>query len=688
MKIDKKIRLLPWQEPWRNANERIHFTVTLQWPVVDHERLLVADFRRNTDHKMWRQAGKDFRLILSKKEDGARILYKGDRCVKRHTLTRALDGFGTFPAGCYPEISERDEAALRKWLGTRGASMNHFIPELSSWVDSAIDREVQAEEDARGEIRDEDVKLCPEGIPEGLVDYIRREMLPEDKVLLYKKGNVRGRCFLCGEQVRAVRTQRFRQNEPTNCPNCGQRVMAYLETSDRFKVDYVQNVATIQTAADGKTVFIRHWHIIRDKTAQWEDIGAQLQEVARYAIRGEKTAKWQCERKENWYMNTWRTSLSYWERMRNVTESYDGSYEFYLPPNWKELLQGTSLRYIDLEGYMEPPGKTYTYRNVIRFCIDWARYPAVEKLWKAGYKTLIHNKISGISKDYRSAIRWGADTIGAACGFALRYLKAKPAGEWDVFSLKRTKDLAEEVKAGHITDAEMQELIRTDTDIQHIHIAMGHASIHKILKYLDGQIEKERQKRQKEVEAARKQNRYCESYRASETTGTYRDYLRECVELALDLDDKAVLFPKDLRAAHARATAQVRYKANEEKQAAFEKQRAKLMRMCFEADGLMIRPASDAKELIAEGAYLNHCVGGYADRMADGKLAIFLIRRTEEPDVPYYTLEWNDNRIIQCRTKGNRDYINCPEVLVFVQAWRDWVLAGCRKRKKKAAKAA
>ena len=45
---------------------------------------------------------------------------------------------------------------------------------------------------------DEDYRLCPEALPEGLIDYIRREVLPEDKVIIYKKGNVHGTCSVCG----------------------------------------------------------------------------------------------------------------------------------------------------------------------------------------------------------------------------------------------------------------------------------------------------------------------------------------------------------------------------------------------------------------------------------------------------------------------------------------------------------
>ncbi len=56
----------------------------------------------------------------------------------------------------------------------------------------------------------------------------------------------------------------------------------------------------------------------------------------------------------------------------------------------------------------------------------------------------------------------------------------------------------------------------------------------------------------------------------------------------------------------------------------------------------MIRPCADENELIAEGKALHHCVANYAQDHAEGKTAIFFIRKTSAPDEPFYTLEFDE----------------------------------------------
>ena len=683
MKVSKQVKDLPWLECQPLVNERIHFSVLFRWPVVDHERLLCIDFQRNKAFKAYFSPGNDFRVVLSKKNETVRVLYKGERIAKRIPLNALLHGFGTRAESCYPEISKKDEAALKQWLGLRADSNNHYMPELEQWISAAIDREALAERDARGELRDEDVDLCPDELPAGIIEYIREEVLPSDHVLLYKKGNVRGRCFLCGEAVRANSYQRFRQSEHTTCPNCGQRVVAYLESSDRFKVDYVDNIAAMQIGTDGKTVFFRQWHLVRDVTAQWENIGEQLVEIARYAIRGDKVAKWQMEFKHSYFMNTWRESSSRWCRVQDISKTYDGTYQFYLPADWRQQLAGTSLRYIELEQYYNSKPHYYAHRNIIRFAFDWARYPAMEKLWKAGYEELVHQKIFGLGRDYRNTIRWRADSIAAAVGFSIRWLKIRDPAKWDMFKLKRTQQLLGELDRGYVKEAELYMIESSDVEIDHIRLALGHASVRKILSYLKKQVQVECERIAREKELAKLEGRsyYHNENAPPEAYRTYRDYLRDCETLSLNLDNPEVLFPKDLDAAHARTIEQVKYQISKEKQQCFEKAVKKLEKLCLEKNGLLIRPAASAKELIAEGEYLHHCVGGYVDRMANGTLAIMLIRRADDPDTPYYTLEWRDKKVIQCKTKHNEDYKRNPQVESFINAWVRWVLNGCKKKK-------
>lgn len=225
MKVSREIRAMPWPEPYQG--ERQDFNVTLAWPVVDGERLLVACFVRNRAKRGFaKDYGPDFRLVCSKRQNRAAALYRDKGGVSRHDLHRALKGFYAGPAYCFPEISERDERALLRWLGIR-KSKNHGMPELADWTLNAVSAEQQAARDARGELRDEDVGLCPEELPPGLEEFIRRTVLPEDRVLLYERGNVRGVCFQCRRPVRAA-GQRFHHCELTHCPACGAEVYAVL----------------------------------------------------------------------------------------------------------------------------------------------------------------------------------------------------------------------------------------------------------------------------------------------------------------------------------------------------------------------------------------------------------------------------------------------------------------------------
>ena len=74
-------------------------------------------------------------------------------------------------------------------------------------------------------------------------------------------------------------------------------------------------------------------------------------------------------------------------------------------------------------------------------------------------------------------------------------------------------------------------------------------------------------------------------------------------------------------------------------------------------------------KIIAEGANLHHCVGGYAERHAEGKLHILFIRRKEAPDKSFYTMEVStDGKIMQVRGLRNRD--PTAEVRAFVEAYK------------------
>lgn len=673
LKVDKKIKEMPWPEPYSAEMQR--FRVTLSWPIIDHERLLVATFSGNAN----KVNTIDFRLICSKKQNKTAILYRGSQKAKREELDSAIRKCGTSSKWCYPEISEADEKSLGKWLGATSTD-NHMIPELQAWTRRAVQSEILAERDARGELRDEDVDLCPEELPADLVQYIRTRVIPEDRTLIYKKGNTRGICFQCGRNVRATGGKRFRQSEVIRCPECGSVVTAYLETSDRFKVDYVQNIATIQKGTDGKTLFIRQWHILRDMTAQWEDIPGQLQEIARYGIRGNKVARWQKETKSNWYWSTYRERLDKWSRVKNDARTYDGSYYFHLPLDWETELEGTSLQFCDLQGYMRSKD-CKSDLEPIRLLMDWARYPSVEKLWKAGYRQIIHDRERGMFNGTKNTILWSRGSMREALRFPVRLLKLQPPGKWTLMDCKTVTALWDICRQGKIRESDIETLFRANVGIDMIGNALGHASVGKILRYVKKIRTQEREakeKLKKETLAAGKA--WYEWNHTPKIVQTYRDYLRDLVKLEVNMDDEIVLFPRDLEAAHQRTIVAVKYKSQEIHNEKVKKRAEALSKLAWERDGLIIRPAADAEELVREGAALDHCVAGYAEDVAQGKTAIFVIRLSADPDKPFYTMEWRGDRVIQCRTEHNKSYEADPAVMDFVDAWKNRTLKKTKKQ--------
>lgn len=71
--------------------------------------------------------------------------------------------------------------------------------------------------------------------------------------------------------------------------------------------------------------------------------------------------------------------------------------------------------------------------------------------------------------------------------------------------------------------------------------------------------------------------------------------------------------------------------------------------------------------------------------MAKGRTVILFLRRETEPDKPFYTLEWKEGRVIQCRTRNNKSYAADPEVRAFVERWAERVTKLGRKKSGKAA---
>ena len=165
------------------------------------------------------------------------------------------------------------------------------------------------------------------------------------------------------------------------------------------------------------------------------------------------------------------------------------------------------------------------------------------------------------------------------------------------------------------------------------------------------------------------------------------DYWKDAKRAKFDLANSVVMFPKDIKEAHARAISAIKYTENEKYKTRFERKAKQLAPLQWENGGLLITPAQNESQLIAEGKALGHCVGGYGDAHCKGD-CIFFIRHTDAPDLPFFTLQLNTKTGKVLQNRGKKNCERTLEVRAFEEQWLAVIVAPWIQKKTKAAKPA
>ncbi len=310
------------------------------------------------------------------------------------------------------------------------------------------------------------------------------------------------------------------------------------------------------------------------------------------------------------------------------------------------LLNGTSLENSKLEEYLQCGGNLYP----VSYLRLYQRRPKVETLltsgageflaemieteWKshAGYSNQCCQRIPKLEE-----LNWKAERPSAMLGLNRGELRRAIREEWSVDNLKAYKIIRDQL--GQRVGIE---------DLKDISVSLVDKIVHLGLPVL------------RTARYLRKQGK---------NVPYLKDYLDMAKKIGYDIKDPAVIFPKNLEVAHDRVMMLQKQREEKTLWQGFCAQKELLAQLCWEHEGILIRPVEDQKELIAEGKSLNHCVGTYAKRHAEGECSILLIRKAEEPDKPWYTLNFNIKSGKVTENRGNRNCARTPEVAAFEAAW-------------------
>ena len=111
----------------------------------------------------------------------------------------------------------------------------------------------------------------------------------------------------------------------------------------------------------------------------------------------------------------------------------------------------------------------------------------------------------------------------------------------------------------------------------------------------------------------------------------------------------------------------IKYAAEAEK---FNNALKKIQKYKFENDDFIAVAPTAPQDLANEGMTLHHCVKSYIGRVSNGHTNIMFIRKKEDPDIPFYTVEIsNDGTIEQIHGFSNCNVEKGSDLEKFVNEW-------------------
>lgn len=504
---------------------------------------------------------------------------------------------------------------------------------LEGEIDRAADKRRKDRENNERELLFSKLKDITVGFKKSIDDYVART----DIIYYRRKGKyAEYHCCQCGEDYtrRIIPGETYEESlrplEPVpklygiaECPNCHHR--GSLLQAGHAKIEKDSFTAWMYQCADDGTLMIRAYGVsIQRSIYGAEDI--RIREHTRIFLDKGKARIYNLHGGE-WYKCN---SVGYANKDKmefdyNSDSTILQSNLKYIPEGLEDLLSNESGRraYVD---------------ERIQALISYARCPQLETLYKIGLyqicKRIMWKEVSTKAIDKKAN---EAAAILRLCKEDYKYLIKNKHHNDDA--------MLEYIKRARIKGIPLKKYDMYIELCRNIHTA---DDVDYLLKFQN--LEK----------LYNTINKYIPEYGSMATTLIeYRDYIRLRQRRGDDLANTVYLKPRNLRETYTELRAEE--ERNKDKNY-IEQMSSKYgnianvsvkiqKKYTYETDMYLIRPAADAAEIVMEGRMLHHCVGSdsqsYMKNYAEDKSYILVLRKKNEPNTPYITIEIRDKSIRQ-----------------------------------------
>ena len=312
--------------------------------------------------------------------------------------------------------------------------------------------------------------------------------------------------------------------------------------------------------------------------------------------------------------------------------------------------------------------------NAVADWLDAERYdPNIERCAKAGLYRLAGElaKNNGLIKDRR------ATELTKALGIdrmRLSRLVAHDGGSLYLSYLQREK-----VDNTIYPDDILLDLVEKHITLSYLKNMLDHMTLVKAYNYLVRQSDQS------------------DKNPMSQVLTTYNDYMNMAERLKMDTSSEQIYKPKDLKKAHTKVI-DLLSQAGWEKTAQdaskkFPKVNEELPRLLkyeYKGSAYQIVAPRTITDIVREGSLLGHCIHTcdfYYQRIETKESFIMFLRKNDDPEKPWYTLEVEPSgNIRQKRTVGDNQNDDLKAAVPFLHEWQQWLQKILSEEDKKLAK--
>lgn len=454
-------------------------------------------------------------------------------------------------------------------------------------------------------------------------------------------------CTACEKEFRISQGCLFHKSE-IYCPECGQPVTC-IDITKNYSGKKAHDVTFVIVYLAGKdgNLYARCYKqelgFKRGELHPW----IWTEETHRYVFTPKGTARYGVDYHPSFKEFHERSNF-------NTPNFFATGYSNKINFNHAEINLSTAIKktWLKYSAVVEYTQKTRSWMS-LSYLHFYRLHQGVERLVKCGYEKDVEFIIS--RRDGVEQINWKETELHKMIGIDRKELQYAREKGLDIYQIKNRKNTFPEYPLEQ-ADRFYNVFGKYATNMHVVFGWIGRDKIPKLAKYVKKQ-------------------------QVSFTL--YRDYINFCRELNYDLTDPEILYPPHFIDAHDRADAALQAKKIKIKQEQIKAITKKCKKYQYEEGDYFIRQPHTPEEIIEEGRILRHCVGGYAKRHFEGSTTIMFLRKKEEPDIPFYTIEVdNKQKIVQCY--GYRNNLETPkpdEIKLLEKHYQDYLNGLNRKQK-------